>query len=136
MIVHSDSELGSLLSGILALVVIIALSVSVAFAVNRQFRSALRVAGWTVAGMAGWIVIVTLISFASPQVIVKVGDSYCEDIRCIGINAVHAEANGAWTTYNLDVRLFSDAYTVKVSFQNLKWMLVDERGRRFPAIAA
>jgi hypothetical protein len=54
MIVHSDSDAGVLLSAFLALAVFVALSISVVFALNRQFRSPLRVAGWTIAGAAGW----------------------------------------------------------------------------------
>jgi len=38
------------------------------------------------------------------------------------------------TIYKLDVHLFSDANTVKVSFGNVFLVLVDERGRRYPMI--
>jgi hypothetical protein len=62
---------------------------------------------------------------------VKVGDGYCEDIRCIAIEEVHAAPAGTQTQYTLDARFFSDANTVKVSFRNATFQLVDEQGRRF-----
>jgi hypothetical protein len=68
--------------------------------------------------------------------VVKVGDSYCADIRCIGIDKVQAEVKGPETIYDLDVRLFSDANTVKVTFGGVSPVLVDERGRRYPMVSS
>jgi hypothetical protein len=132
MIVHSDSGLGFLLALLIAFAAAIALSVSVVFALERKFRSAAKVAGVTLGAMMAWVVVVTLISFATPQTIVKLGDSYCADIRCLGIDRVQTEARGSETVYKLDVRLFSDANTVKVTFGGVSFLLLDERGRRFP----
>src|SRR5215831_17537469 len=134
MIVHSDSGLGFLLAMLLTLAAAVAFLVSVVFAANREYRSAAKVAAATLGCMVAWVMVVTLISFLTPRTIVKVGNTYCEDIRCIGIDMVHAEANGAETIYTLDVHLFSDANTVKVSFGNVYFVLVDERGRRFPTM--
>src|SRR5215468_4751619 len=134
MIVHSDSDLGVLLTMLLTLAAGIAFLCSVVMVWDGKFRSAAKVAGATLAAMVGWVLIVTMISFASPQMIVKVGDSYCEDIRCIGIDTVHSESNGSETIYKLDVHLFSDANTVKVSFGNVSLNVVDEQGHRFPMI--
>lgn len=134
MIVHSDSALGFFLAFLWTLTAIIALFAGVVLAVNHKFRSAAKVAGATLGAMVGWVLVVTAISFAAPQTIVNVGDSYCVDIRCIGIDKVRAEPQGGQTIYNLDVHLFSDANTVKVSFGAVSLVLVDERGRRFPMI--
>jgi hypothetical protein len=136
MIVHSDSELGFLLALILTFVAAVSLLISVMLAGGRQFRPAAKVAGVTLAAMVGWVLVVTMISFVTPQTIVKVGDSYCEDVRCIGIDRVQAESAGSETIYKLGVHLFSDANTVKVSFGNVFLVLVDERGRRFPMITS
>jgi hypothetical protein len=132
MIIHSDSELGLLLAVLLTFAAAVPFLISVILVFERRFWAAAKVAGATLAAMVGWAMVVTLVSFATPQTIVKVGDSYCEDIRCIGIDRVQAEVKGSETIYKLDVHLFSDANTVKVSFGNVSLVLVDERGRRFP----
>src|SRR5262245_33082264 len=136
MIVHSDSGLGFLLALLIAFAAVFALSVSIVFALERKFRLAAKVAGITLGAMVAWVVLVTLISVATPQTIVKLGDSYCADIRCLAIDRVQTEARGSETIYKLDVRLFSDANTVKVTFGGVSFLLVDERGRRFPMTPA
>jgi len=134
MIVHSDSGLGFLLALLIAFAAAIALSISVVFALERKFRLAAKVAGITLGAMIAWMVFVTLISFATPQTIVKLGDS--ADIRCLAIDRIQREARGSETIFKLDVRLFSDANTVKVTFGGVSFLLVDERGRRFPMTSA
>jgi hypothetical protein len=57
MVVHSDSDLGALFAALLGLAALIALGSAVALAVKRRFKTALRVAGITLAAMLGWIAI-------------------------------------------------------------------------------
>jgi hypothetical protein len=84
--------------------------------------------------MAAWVGLVTAISFATPQTIVKVGDTYCLDIRCTGIDKVSVEPAESGAVYKLDIHFFSDANTVKVAIAPGLLVVVDERGRRFPII--
>lgn len=134
MIVHSDSDLGILLAMLLMIAAVIALGVSVILLFERKLRSAAKVGITTLGAIVAWPVLVGLVSAVTPQTIVKLGDSYCDDIRCIGIENVEQETRGSQTLYKLKVRLFSDANTVKVSFGNVSLFLQDERGRRFPMI--
>ena len=134
MIVHSDSDLGILLAMLLMIAAVIALGVSVILLFERKFRSAAKLGTMTLGAIVAWPVLVGLVSAVTPQTIVKLGDSYCDDIRCIGIENVETETRGSQTLYRLKVRLFSDANTVKVSFGNVSLFLKDERGRRFPMI--
>jgi hypothetical protein len=67
---------------------------------------------------------------------VKSGDSYCEDIWCIGVKNVAVELWNAETQYNLDVRIFSDAKTAEISARGAFLFLVDERGRQYPLVAS
>ena len=112
MIVHSDSDLGFLLALLVGLAVIMTLLFSAMFAFERRFRTALKVAGAALGLIALLPILVGVVSWLTPQTIVKVGDGYCEDIRCIGIDKVRAESKGPETIYDLDVHLFSDANTV------------------------
>jgi hypothetical protein len=119
---------------LLMIAAVIALGVSVILLFERRFRSAAKLGITTLGAMVAWPVLVGLVSAVTPQTIVKLGDSYCDDIRCIGIENVETETRGSQTLYRLKVRLFSDANTVKVSFGNISLFLKDERGRHFPMI--
>jgi hypothetical protein len=119
---------------LLMIAAVIALGVSVILLFERKLRSAAKVGITTLGAIVAWPVLVGLVSAVTPQTIVKLGDSYCDDIRCIGIENVETETRGSQTLYKLKVRLFSDANTVKVSFGSVSLFLQDERGRRFPMI--
>src|SRR5262249_2357931 len=128
------SDLGILLAMLLMIAAVIALGLSVILLFERRFRSAAKVGLTTLGAIVAWPVLVGLVSAVTPQTIVKLGDSYCDDIRCMGIENVENETRGSHTLYKLKVRLFSDANTVKVSFGSVSLFLQDERGRRFPMI--
>ncbi len=74
------------------------------------------------------------VSLATPQKVVNVGESYCVDIWCIGIEKVTVTPQASQTVYRVDMRIFSDANRVMVSAGNAVPYLVDERGRRFPLL--
>jgi len=132
MIVHSDSGLGLLLAFLLMVGAVLSLLLTVVFVASRKFRLAARTLLLTLGGLILWILVVTAVAGLTPQTIVKIGDSYCADIRCLGIDAVRTEAKGSETVYNLDVHIFSDTDTIKVSFGKISLFLLDEQGRRFP----
>jgi hypothetical protein len=134
MIVHSDSVLGFVLALHLLIAVAVALAVSIVLLFERKFRSAGKLAGATLGVFIAWPIFVSIVSLFSPQTIVKPGDGYCFDIRCVAIQKVEKEARGSQTLYKLNVKLFSDANAVKISFGNVSPLLQDERGRRFPMI--
>src|SRR5262249_54406068 len=81
------------------------------------------------------VLAVVIASLLTPQTIVNLGDSYCEDIWCIGVERVSVEPRGENTQVNVAVRIFSDANTTDVSAKGVSLYLVDERGRRFPLVA-
>jgi hypothetical protein len=53
------------------------------------------------------------------------------DIWCISIEKVNAMPRGNEIVYKVDVKIFSDANTVKISAKGASVYLLDERGRRF-----
>jgi len=75
-----------------------------------------------------------VIGWTSPQTVVKRGDSYCWDLWCMGIQDVDATPRGSDVTYRIDVRVFSDANSVKTGLDEARLFLVDDRGRRFSMI--
>ena len=134
MIVHSDSGIRFLVAGLLLFGTAIALVVSGILALERKFRAAARVALTTLGIMAMWVLALSAVNFVTPPTIVKVGDSYCADIECIGIDRVGVERKGPQTMYKLDVRIFSDANTAKISLGHQSLLLQDDGRRRFPLI--
>jgi hypothetical protein len=79
--------------------------------------------------------VVTVISVMTPRTIVSVGDGYCYDLWCVGVQKVDVVPQGQNVVYKAQVRLFSDANSVKTSARGASVYLVDEQGRRFPLVA-
>jgi hypothetical protein len=115
MVVHSDSELSFIPVLLLILTSFISVFISFMFLVERQFRSAAK----TLVGVAGLIAVyvlaVIITSLLTPQTIVNIGDSYCEDIWCIGVENVRVDPRGENKEVNVAVRIFSDANSTDIS---------------------
>ena len=105
MVYRADSELGALLTLLVLLGGVVGMVGSIVLLLSRRFRAAAKV--------------------------LLVGDSYCMDIWCISIESVNTMPRGAEIVYKVDVRIFSDANTVKTSARGASVYLLDERGRRF-----
>jgi hypothetical protein len=133
MVIHSGSLL-LLLAYVLTLVTAIGLLAAFGMLVSGKFRAAAKVAVTFVLGLAFYLGAASLISRVSPQRVVKLGDSYCWDLWCMGIEKVTAIFRGNETVYKIDVRFFSDANTVKTGIDDARIYLVDDRGQRFPLV--
>lgn len=128
MIYHSDSNLGAAVAFIAILVVFIV------FFVWGSYRGLAKALLASVAWLSIYLASLVTVSLVTPQNVVNVGESYCVDIRCLGIEKVSATTQASQTVYKLDVRIFSDANRVNVSAGNAVPYSVDERGRRFPLL--
>jgi hypothetical protein len=134
VIVHSDSVL-IWLALLVAIAFVLFLLLSVGLALGGNVRLARRIVRITLLGWVAWVVVANGISLLTPRTIVKVGETYCLDISCVGIDEVIAPAQASDAVYKLNVHLYNDANTIKISFKNNSPFLVDERGRRFPLIS-
>jgi len=134
MIVHSDSDLSFIPVLLLILAGFFGVSIAVMLMVGRNFRAAAK----TLAAVAGlslaYVVVVIAVSLLSPQKVVDIGDSYCEDIWCIGIERVNVEPLDGSKKYDVAVRIFSDANSTDISAKGASLYLMDERERLFPSI--
>jgi len=84
-------------------------------------------------GLLGvYVVVLIAVSLLTPQKIGNAGQAYCKDIWCIGIEKVSPMPARNEIAYKVDVRIFSDANTVRTSGKGFSLFLVDERGRRYP----
>lgn len=134
MVIHSDSNLGALLTLIAILGGgIVALTSIVLFTCGR-FRPALRMLVACVAWFSIYAAAVMVVSLRAPRTIVDIGNAYCRDVWCIGIVKVGATPHGQEIVYKVEVHIFSDASTEKISASGASLWLIDERGRRFPLV--
>ncbi len=134
MVVHSDSQLGFFIGFAVVAGAFAALIPAVGFLLSGNSRTAAKITLGAVGTVLAYVVTVIAVSLLSPQTIVNIGDSYCADIWCIGIDRVSPEHRGAETVYRVDVHIFSDANRVKTSAQGYSLYVFDEKGRRFPLI--
>lgn len=81
--------------------------------------------------MVGFFGFIMLLS-ATPRTIVSIGDGYCWDLWCLGVEQVNATPQGQNIIYTARVRLFSDANHVPDSREKDFLYVIDDQGRRFP----
>jgi len=131
-VLRQDSNLGALITLPVMLVAFLMFLTSAALLVCGKFRRALKTFLASIAGLAIYSLAVILVSVLTPRTIVSVGDGYCYDLLCIGVQKVDAAPQGQSVVYNAQIRLFSDADHVQTSTHGASIYVLDERGRRFP----
>ena len=131
MVIRADSELGALLTLLVLFGGFVSMLASLGLLLSRKFRSAAKVLLATVIGVGMYVVAVIVVALITPQKVINIGDTYCMDIWCIRIEKVNTMPRGGKIVYKIDVRIFSDANTVKTSAKGASVYLLDERGRRF-----
>jgi len=134
MTVHSDSTLGALFTLVLMLVVLGLFIAALLHLDSRQFRKAIKAFSVGMGITVAFILATATLSLITPQTVVNIGDSYCEDIVCIGIDTVQAAPRGQDVVYTIGAHIFSDANRVKVSAKGIQLYLFDEKNRRFPLV--
>jgi hypothetical protein len=133
MVIRSGSLL-LLLAYLLTLVTAIGLLAAFGMLLTGKFRAAAKVATMFILGLTLYLGAASLISRAFPQRVIKLGDSYCWDLWCMGIEKVNATPRGSETVYKIDVRFFSDANNVKTGIDDARVYLVNDHGQRFPLV--
>jgi hypothetical protein len=85
------------------------------------------------APLAGYSLLVIATSLMTPRTIVSIGDSYCYDEVCVGVQKVDGVPEGPSVVYKTQVRIFTDPLGTKHSLKGASAAvyLLDERGRRF-----
>jgi hypothetical protein len=132
-IVHSESPL-IWLALLVGIVVVLSLLLSIVFYVTGDRKAAKQIVRRAVGGFVIWVVIANSISVLTPRTIVKIGETYCDDINCLGIDEVMTPTHPSDPVYRLKAHVYNDANTIKISFKGYSLYLMDERGRRFPLV--
>jgi hypothetical protein len=134
MVIHSDSFAGVMLPFVVALAVVVLALTSAGMLAFGKFRRAAKALRALVALVAGYVVVLMAVSVLTPQKIRNAGQAYSVDIWCIGVEKVSPMPARNEIAYKVDVRIFSDANSVKTSGKGFSLFLVGERGRQFPMV--
>jgi hypothetical protein len=91
---------------------------------------------------AAYVGAVVLVSLLTPRTIVNIGDSYCWDLWCVGIQSVNTTPQGPNILYKAEVSLSVDSDTAQLELTDPPkdpakqfFYVMDELGRRFPILA-
>jgi len=133
LVFRQDSTLGALVGCLVALAAAIGALIGAILYQDGKRRAAGRLGWATAASFFLYVAAVAVVALLTPRTIVNIGDGYCYDLWCIGVQQVSAAAHGANVLVKVDVRIFSDANRVPAHERNLLYAC-DERGRRFPLL--
>jgi hypothetical protein len=89
---------------------------------------------------ASYLVAIVLVSLLTPRTIVSIGDSYCWDLWCLGIQSVNAAPQGPNVVYTAEVALSTDSTHIQQLPADPRGKqplyVTDDQGRRFPILPA
>jgi hypothetical protein len=134
LVFRQDSTLGGMTGFLVFLITVVGALVASILRQDGRLRAA-KHARWASAGtIIVYLSAVLLVSLLTPRTIVSIGDSYCYDLWCIGIQSVNATPQGRNILYTARVRIFSDANHVSTSRATDFLYARDDQSRRFPLI--
>lgn len=125
-IFRMDSTAGGLLE-FLVIVILSFLALLTMSGVAWGVRACAAIAG-------SYVGAVVLISLLTPQKIVAVGDSYCWDLWCAGIQRVTTTQSGPDKLYTAQLRIFADsrnAHSFSAEQAKRFVYIIDDKGRRY-----
>jgi hypothetical protein len=137
LIFREDSNAGAL-AGFLVFAAAAIPGLAALFAIHdRRLHEAAR-AGRVCAVIAiPYLAALALVSLATPGTIVNIGDSYCYDLWCVGVERVNATRSGQGILYTAEVRVFTDsshAHRLPADAARDFFSAVDDQGRRYPLV--
>lgn len=134
-VLRQDSNFGGVLGFLVCVAAAIGMVCAWVLAMRGKSAEAKRALRRVAAAFSLYVAAVIAVSVATPRTIVSIGDSYCYDLWCIGIQQVSAASQGPSALYTADVKVFSDAHRVNTSAQPESLYLLDEQGHRYPVQA-
>ena len=84
-----------------------------------------------------YLAALALVSLLTPRTVVNIGDSYCYDLWCLGVNHVNATPAGQNILYTADVSIFVDsthAHELPAEEATHFLYVLDDQGRRYPLL--
>lgn len=105
---------------------------------DRKFHEAARAGRVCALIIFPYLAVLTLVSLLTPGTVVNIGDSYCYDLWCLGVNRVNAGPRGQEILYTAEVRIFVDSsHPHHLPAQKAKsfFYVLDDQGRRYPLLS-
>jgi hypothetical protein len=129
---YMDSGLGAMLGLLITTAAVLGVLLSMVLLACGKTGAAAGLGRVCGCGFAAYLAVVVVISLLTPRTIVSIGDGYCYDLWCIGVQQVNATPRDGNVLYTVDVRIFSDANHVQTRREKDSLYVLDEHGRRFP----
>ena len=136
-IFRQDSNLGALTGFFAFVAAAIAGLTALIHAYNRKDREAARTGRVCVLIIVPYLAALALVSLLTPRTVVNVGDSYCYDLWCLGVNQVNATPERQNILYTAEVRIFTDStHPHRLPAEQAAHFLyvLDDQGRRYPLL--
>ena len=136
-IFREDSNAGAMAGFLVFVAAAIAGLTALFLALNRKDHEAARAGRVFAIIIVPYLAALALVSLLTPRTVVNVGDSYCYDLWCLGVNQVTATPSGQNILYTADVRIFVDsthAHQLPAEEAKLFFYVLDDKGRRYPLL--
>jgi hypothetical protein len=101
---------------------------------DRKFHGAARAGRVCALILVPYVAALALVSLLTPGTVVNIGDSYCYDLWCLGVDQVDAAPKGRDILYKADVRIFVDSsHPHRLPAEQAKgfFYVLDEQGKRY-----
>lgn len=136
-IFYMDSTPGAMLEFLLLLVAVVAVLIALMLKYDGAPQAAMAALRVSAGVVLGYIGVATIVSLLSPSTIINIGDSYCWDLWCVGIQNVNTAPQGDNTLYTAEVSIFADSSTEqRVPADGAKqfFYVLDDQGHRYPIL--
>jgi hypothetical protein len=136
-IFRQDSNAGAMVGFLVFVASAIACLSALFQACNRKDHEAARAGRICAIIFVPYLAALALVSLLTPRTIVNVGDSYCYDLWCLGVNQVNATPGGQNILYTADVSIFVDSthdHQLPAERAEHFFYAVDDQGRRYPLL--
>lgn len=104
---------------------------------DRNFRESARVGRVCAALVVPYMAVLTLVSLLTPATVVNIGDSYCMDIWCLGVNQVKVTPRSQDILFTAEVAIsVYSSHPHRLPAEQAKgfFYVLDDRGRRYPLL--
>lgn len=115
----------ALLSTVVTLIALLVITI------RGRFRAARKVFGIYLICAVLYLGVGVAVSFARPQRIMTVGDSWCFDDWCLAVDKVNRTPEGVDINYQIALRIFSRAGRVSQRANGAWIYLIDDQKRRY-----
>ena len=118
----------------LFLATVISLVAAGVAALGKRRASALRILRVLGVTLAFYMAIVCIVSTATPQKVLKLGDPQCADDWCISVEGAERVSGNSAVSYDVTLRLFSRALHVSQRENHVVVYLTDDQWHRYDSI--